>query len=202
MPTISKYDKILDTLQSLLSVKPIQSISVSEIASTAGISKGSIYYYFASKNEILDALVERNYKKILEEARDLAQKTTISPFTRMAMIFQACKSSAKEIVMKNESDDDSDAQRALLHQKYINYIISELKPTLASIIEQGIELNEIHFNDPMALSEIVLIILSVKLDSTISPTSQEETARTISALIALLEKGTDNPTGSLNFLIS
>lgn len=63
MPQNTKYNQILDALQELLVKKNIQSISVSEIAQTAGIGKGSIYYYFPSKNEILEALIERNYKK-------------------------------------------------------------------------------------------------------------------------------------------
>ena len=41
----SKYTLILDSLQKLLENKNLQSISVSEIAQTAGIGKGSIYAY-------------------------------------------------------------------------------------------------------------------------------------------------------------
>ena len=48
MQDSTKYDQILDALQTLLAKKNIQDISVSEIAKTAGIGKGSIYYYFSS----------------------------------------------------------------------------------------------------------------------------------------------------------
>ena len=61
-----KYDKILDALQSLLVTKELSTISVSEIAQTAGIGKGSIYYYFPSKDAILDALIRRNYEQPLQ----------------------------------------------------------------------------------------------------------------------------------------
>ena len=60
MPKQLKYDKILDALQKLLETKDLSNISVSEIAQTAEIGKGSIYYYFSSKDAILEALVERN----------------------------------------------------------------------------------------------------------------------------------------------
>ena len=53
---------------------------------------------------------------------------------------------------------------------------------------------------PDALAEIVLLVLVVKLDNTLIPSTKEETEQTISELISLLEKGTDNPEGSLNFL--
>ena len=60
MSKTQKYDMILDALQSLMEQKDIQTISVSEIAQTAGIGKGSIYYYFPSKDAMLEALVERS----------------------------------------------------------------------------------------------------------------------------------------------
>ena len=104
-----KYNLILDSLQKLLENKKLQTISVSEIAQTAGIGKGSIYYYFPSKDAILEALVERNYEKPLKTAQNLSSQTEISPFTRMAMIFEACRSSSNEFV-KSEDNSGTGAQ--------------------------------------------------------------------------------------------
>ena len=61
---------------------------------------------------------------------------------------------------------------------------------------------DIEFDYPAALAEIVLIVLTLKLDNTIVPASEEEIAQTIRGLISLLEKGTGNATGVLNFLLS
>lgn len=198
-----KYNEILDALLKLLETKNIETISVSEIAQTAGIGKGSIYYYFPSKNAILEALIERSYKKPLETAKTLTKQTNVSPFTRMAMIFQACRNSSLVFLKKKKDSSLSNAQEeSFLHQRYLNHLISELKPELTIIIEQGIEQGEIHFDHPAALAEIVLIVLVVKLDNTIVPSTPAEIEETISGLISLLEKGTDNPTGSLNFLMT
>lgn len=201
MPSTDKYHQILDALQELLKNKNIQTISVSEIAQTAGIGKGSIYYYFPSKEAIMEALVARNYEKPLETARTLATQTAIPPFTRMAMIFQACRISSEEFSEQKTTTSTTSAQeKSFIHQKYLNHIITELKPVLTEIIKQGIELGEIRFDRPAALAEIVLIVLSVKLGNTLVPTSKEEIEETLQGLITLLEKGTDNPAGSLNFL--
>ena len=75
MPDSRKYDIILDALQQLLEENNIQTISVSDIAQKAGIGKGSIYYYFPSKDAILYALIERSYEKPLQTAKHLAAKT-------------------------------------------------------------------------------------------------------------------------------
>ena len=197
-----KYDRILDALQELLENRKLQSISVSEIAQTAGIGKGSIYYYFPSKDAILEALVERSYEKPLRTAKALSSQTDISPFTRMAMIFQACRNSSSEFVRSGESEGAGAQEKAFLHQKYVNHIITELKPVLAEIIHQGIAAGDIRFDDAEALADIVLIVLTVKMDNTLVPSSREEIERTISGLVSLLAKGTENPPASLHFLMS
>ena len=198
----SKYDTILDALQKLLETKELSGISVSEIAQTAGIGKGSIYYYFPSKDAILEALVERNYEAPLTTAKHLAEQTEISPFTRMAMIFQACRNSSSAFLKTEPGTETAAPERSFLHQKYMSHLITALKPVLSAIIQQGNEDGLIHCEKPDALAEIVLIVLTVKMDNTLIPSTKEDIEHTISALVSLLEKGTENPPGSLNFLMA
>ena len=76
MPAQDKYNRILDALMTLLENNNIQSISVSEIASTAGIAKGSIYYYFPSKDAIIEAFVERSYSSSIKTAKQRSEEHT------------------------------------------------------------------------------------------------------------------------------
>lgn len=200
MPDINKSEKILDALQQLLEEKSIQNISVSEIASRAGIGKGSIYYYFPSKDAIVDALIARNYEQPIQTAKRLSTQTEVSSFTRMAMMFQACRNSSVAFMQQKTNSTSSVQDQAFLHQKYLKYLIAELKPVLTDIISQGIEKGEIHFDYPAALAEIALIVLAVKLDNTLAPSSLEEIEETLKGLISLLEKGTEIPSGTLGYL--
>lgn len=200
MPEPNKSEKILDALQQLLEEKNIQHISVSDIAAKAGIGKGSIYYYYSSKDAIVDALIKRSYKKPLQTAKALATQTNISSFTRMAMLFQACQSSSAIFLRQKHNASASAQDLAFLHQKYLNYVVSELKPALTEIISQGIACGEIHFDYPAALAEIVLIVLAVKLDNSLVTSTPEEVSDTLNGLISLLEKGTGVPTGTLEYL--
>ena len=59
MQYLNKREKILDAMQQLMTTADTRSITVSEIAQKAGIGKGSVYYYFPSKNDILDGVIER-----------------------------------------------------------------------------------------------------------------------------------------------
>lgn len=200
MPETNKSEIILDALQQLLEEKNIQHISVSDIAARAGIGKGSIYYYYSSKDAIVDALIKRSYEKPLQTAKALATQTGISSFTRMAMLFQACQNSSAIFLRQKHKPTTSAQDLAFLHQKYLNYVVSELKPVLTEIISQGIASGEIHFEHPAALAEIVLIVLAVKFDNSLIPSTPKEMADTLRGLIELLEKGTGVPTGTLEYL--
>lgn len=200
MPNLNKYEKILNALQQLLEEKNIQHISVSEIASKAGIGKGSIYYYFPSKDAIVDALIERSYEQPLQTAKKLAEQADVSSFVRMAMLFQACQNSSTAFLKQNPRPSTSAQDLAFLHQKYLHYLITELKPVLTEIIMQGIARDEIHFDHPSALAEISLIVIAVKLDNSLVPSTLEETEETLKGLISLLEKGTGLTAGTLSYL--
>lgn len=91
-------------------------------------------------------------------------------------------------------------ESAFLHQKYMNHLIAELKPSLTEIIRQGVAAGEIHFEYPAALAEIVLIVLAVKLNNTFLSATAEDSEDTIRGLVALLERGTGVPEGALNYL--
>ena len=200
MPDAGKSEKILDALQELLEEKSIQNVSVSEIASKAGIGKGSIYYYYPSKEAIVDALIARSYEQPLQTAKALASQTGVSSFTRMAMLFQACQNSSAAFVKHKQNSSSGVEDMAFLHLKYLNFVISELKPALTAIISQGIACGEIHFDYPAALAEIALIVLSVKMTNSLAPSTPEEVSDTLRGLISLLEKGTGVPTGALEYL--
>ena len=103
MPDTNKSERIIDALQQLLEEKDINHISVSDIAAKAGIGKGSIYYYFPSKDAIMDALIKRSYEQPLQTAKTLSTQTGISSITRMAMLFQACRNSSAAFLKQNQA---------------------------------------------------------------------------------------------------
>ena len=148
MPNTEKYENILDALQKLLQSKDIKMITVSEIAQAAGIGKGSLYYYFPSKEAVLEALIARTYEKPMEIATTLADQKEISSFTRMAMIFQACRNASLEFSKQKDSSSAGIYEGAYIHQMFLNHVITGLKGTLAQIIRQGIQEGQITFEDP------------------------------------------------------
>lgn len=58
-----RQQAILATAESLLEQRPLQEISVDDLARGAGISRPSFYFYFASKDAVFLALVDRLVEK-------------------------------------------------------------------------------------------------------------------------------------------
>lgn len=202
METPSKRDQILDAFYELLINDDIQHISVSKIAKQAGIGKGSIYYYFKSKDEMLNALIKRTYAGTLEMAKELVSQTELSIYSRLAQITNACVADTKEFLRRSEAlrnqtpSSDRVYDSAYIHQQFMKHTIVDFKEIFTEIIQQEIDKGTIQVDSAAEVAEIVLIVLTVKIDNTLSPSSDEETAKTLQTLITLLERGTGNEDGA------
>ena len=202
METRTKRDLILDAFRELLENEDIQHISVNEIAKKAGIGKGSIYYYFSSKDEILNALIKRTYADVVEMAKGLVHQTDLSIYARLAKITNGCIAATGDFLRRSEAVrnkmDVSERiyDSAYIHQQFMKHSIVDFKEIYTEIIQKEIDKGTIQVDSAAEVAEIVLIVLTVKIDNTLSPSSDEETAKTLQTLITLLERGTGNEDGA------
>lgn len=198
----NKREQILDAMQELLRTAKIQMISVSDIAKKAGIGKGSIYYYFSSKNEIIDAVIERSYSRVLEKGKQLASTSHMNAFQKMELIYRACLDSSLELKRQETLATFNELQQsAFIHQKFFSIIITSLKPILADIIRQGIEEGAIHCEYPEETAQIVLTVLTITLDNSLIPANKDQIQRLLTAFTQMQEKGMDIPAHTLQFLL-
>lgn len=75
----ARPDEVLDAALDLFIERGFAPTRVEDIARRAGLSKGAVYLYFSSKEEILKALVRRAIVPIAENAAALARTATGSP---------------------------------------------------------------------------------------------------------------------------
>ncbi|MFG1694474.1 TetR/AcrR family transcriptional regulator [Nonomuraea sp. NPDC049309] len=64
---------ILDTCEALLAEKGYEAMTVGDIAQGAGITRGALYFYFGSKQEVVTALVARTVEHLWERSRATAE---------------------------------------------------------------------------------------------------------------------------------
>jgi TetR/AcrR family transcriptional regulator, fatty acid metabolism regulator protein len=78
---------ILQAAEAVLLEKGYHDMSIDEIAARVGIAKGTVYLHFASKEDLVLALIERDMQKLLDIVEhNVAQETT--PHGKLEAIFQ------------------------------------------------------------------------------------------------------------------
>lgn len=195
-----KRDLILDAMQQLMHDVNIQTISVSDIAKEAGIGKGSIYYYFKSKEEILEAVIERSYSEAIEKSKKLLSEKRLDALTKMEIIFRTCRDSSLELT-RQETDNYLELQQsALIHQQYIRMMLKHLRPILSDVIRQGNLEGSMNCRSPEEISEIVLIILTIKMDNHLTGDNQEQIQKTLDVFTYMLETSFQIERGRLDYL--
>lgn len=202
MQNNNKRERILDAMQELMRTASAQSISVSDIAQKAGIGKGSIYYYFSSKNDIIDAVIERSYSRVLDAGRELAASSHMDAFQKMEIIYNACLDSSTELRRQEAIGTFNEQQEsAFIHQKFARIIITKLKPILTDIIRQGINEGGIRCEYPEETAQIVLTVLTITLDNNLVPAGPEQIGRVLTAFTQMQEKSMGMPADTLQFLM-
>lgn len=197
MRTIKEYDErrneILDAAERLFNTKGYEKCTVNDILKEVNIAKGTFYYYFKSKEEVMDAVVSR-YKDIAVGRAEKILQLNISPQEKLMHAFMAMQ-------MKDKVDHDMlnelhKTENALLHQKTLNQMVSAMAPVLVSIIEEGIKKRVWSCEYPLEYMQIFLASSLTLTDEGIFEINYESQMKIMAALISVLEKMLNVDSGS------
>ena len=82
-------EKILDGASSLLQERSFADISIAEIAESCGVSKGSVYYYYKSKDDLLydiaDRYLDNAYNDLIVWVEDEKKDTSLPRLIRYVL---------------------------------------------------------------------------------------------------------------------
>ncbi len=194
---MDKKELILDALRELFKEGKAGTASVSDIAKKAGIAKGLMYYYFRSKEEVMDALVLREYEDIIAASGAIVEKSGKRAIDKLALLVKSYRSAYVD-----ESLDEylHMPKNAAIHQKSLAQILTSLSAVVTRIIEQGIAEGTFTCRYPGGYAEIVMSVMTFLLDPGIFPWSEEEYLTRLKALADMSEKWLGAPEGSFGFL--
>lgn len=173
--------EILNAASALFSQKGFDDTSVNDILESVGIAKGTFYYHFKSKEELLDALIERHGARLLAAARSVAQDASLPVHDK---IFR----SLRALNMRGQEGDElllqmHKPQNALMHEKSLTALITGVTPILAPIVREGIAQGLFHTDFPEECVEMIITYVQVAFDEAILPASPEAQAKKMRALI-------------------
>lgn len=196
---MERRNEILDVADELFGQKGFDGTSTNDILEKVGIARGTLYYHFKSKEDIMDALIERYNAQILGAAKEIAANKSIpinERIIRVVMAINISGGNGKEII-----DHIHKPQNALMHQKIQKVIMNGLPPILTDIIREGIEQGLFSTPYPYECMEMIVAYTNTVFDDDMVDITEEERAARIPAFVFNVERLLGVESGSLMYMM-
>lgn len=193
-----RKNEILDVAERLFGTKGFDNTSTSDILNEVGIARGTLYYHFKSKEDILDAMIDRMTGRLVEKAAALLAKKEIPVLKRLTMMMTALNvngSLGQEIMEQVHKP-----QNALMHQKMQERLLAGVNPLVTALIREGIAQGICKTEYPAEVAEMTLLYSNTAFD-TLAEHGKEERERKINAFIYNLERLLGMEWGSMEAVI-
>lgn len=199
----SKIEIILNSAEELMCTMefPNRDMTVDMIAKNAGIGKGSIYYYFDSKDEIIDAVIERSYSSAIREYFNVTENCS-GTYEKLKMLFASMirkefQDNSRNLITSLHVQDD-----IVLHYKLMMTAIKTVSPILTQILEDGVADGELHTETPAESAEMIVAMLTFLLNRSFFPSDDESMYRKLKLYANILETCLETEKGSFSFLFT
>ena len=196
--TAATKHAILDTAARLFMEKGYDQTSIGDILGLSGVARGSLYYHFKSKEDVLDGVLERVTAQITARARGIADDPALTAHEKLARVIASLSiSKTQDAAIIQEMHAPSNA---LLHQKSIIQTIRAVAPLMAGVVEQGAREGVFHVAYPLETVEILLVASLFLFDEGMFKWSAEEMAARMLAFVNIAETVLGAAQGSLQFI--
>lgn len=193
-PAEERKNEILDVAEQLFAEKGFDNASTNDIINRIGIARGTLYHHFGSKEEILDALVDRMAREGLARARGIIADKSLPLLERLsgAVIALGIDSGAGTEVLEQIHKP----QNALLHQKMQESMVRGVVPLISELIKEGNEAGIFKSDYPDEAAEMIIIYSNTAFD-TLAGLTPEEVKKKSTAFICHTERILGAAEGSL-----
>lgn len=156
-----RHDLILRAAADLLAERGYHEMSLDDIAARVGISKGTIYLHFASKEDLVIALLDQSISEVAQRLDEALSSQTTPTETLRAVIERVPQRMNEERFLAFGSMlQNPEIHRRMAERRYeLSQRWEEPRRRLFAIIEQGKALGEFDSALPTAL--IVQVLMSL-----------------------------------------
>jgi len=196
--TVNRREEILKVASNLFQIKNYDKTTMQDVMDALGIAKGTIYHYFKSKEELLEAVIEDIVEKSIEQMQALMKESKGNALQKMKLLVKAGNMSEDN---KNILDHLHKPVNDAMHSRLLAALLIKQAPLYAEIIQQGCDEGIFETETPLECAEFILSAIQFLTDMGIYPWTQEDLKRRIQAFPKLIEKLLQAPPGSFQFLI-
>lgn len=180
-----RKNEILDVAERLFGTKGFDGTSTTDILNEIGIARGTLYYHFKSKEDILDAMIERMTGSLVAKASEIAGKKEVPVLQRLTLMMVALN--VDNDLGHEIMEQVHKPQNALMHQKMQERLLTGVNPIITKLIEEGIAQGICQTDYPAEVAEMTLLYSNVVFDD-LSEISEESRKDKITAFIYNLER--------------
>ncbi|WP_458123519.1 TetR/AcrR family transcriptional regulator [Paenibacillus sp. Z3-2] len=193
-----RRNEILNAAEILFVTKGYTKATVMDILRVCNIAKGTFYYYFQSKEEVMNAIVMRFILSGEASAKAIVLDPKLNAHDKIYRIMMA----------QNQPDDRKhglieqlhSVQNVEMHQKSLIETVIRLSPILAEVVEQGIQEGVFHTPNPKESIDFLLVSSQFLLDRGIFQWEEEELQKKVEAFTHIMERVLGAEKGSFAYV--
>lgn len=185
-----RKQELLKIAYEMFLIRGYENTSVDEIIAKAQIAKGTYYYYFPSKEQMLEDVIGMMIENEVEAAKQIMGADIPVP-QKIAGIFSSMKPATEE---KPISDALLHPENVLMHDKTRKKLIEVITPLLSEAVEEGVREGIFSCDN---IPERVRMLLVISNDTF---NERSFTERDISVFIDLTEKILGAESGTMSFV--
>jgi AcrR family transcriptional regulator len=186
--------EILQAASELFQEIGYESTSVDSIVRSAGIAKGTFYYYFKSKDEVLAALAQQLCAEMVARSQIIADDPQLGAIEKFCAII-AAQNQTVEAGQALVEDLHRPENRALHERSNIETVLA-FGPILAAVVEQGNQEGVFRVDDPLSTVQFILAGSLFLFGHQMFSWTPEEQAARMQAMLLLIERAFGAVTGS------
>ena len=149
-----RRNEILAIAKRLFAIQGFDKTSIQDILRETQIARGTLYYYFESKETIMNALVEKLSEQTFGEMSSIANDTKVPVVERIIQAIMAMSvndGSSIEII-----NHINHPQNTFIHQKVQREIMKKAPPVLAAIVQEGMREGIFDTHFPLQSMEMII----------------------------------------------
>jgi len=191
--------EILVAARELFVKKGYEQTSVNDILRIVDIAKGTFYYYFASKEEVLEAIILDIVEEGARRAEKILKDKSIPLVNRIMMAIMA---QAPEFEGSDEIKEElHKVENAKLEQLYLRAMLKRMTPVLQEPVLEGIDQDIFHLEYPAECIEAILLLGHMMFDCDVFEWKMEDYPRKIQAFLYNAERMLGTKEGELKEFI-
>jgi len=189
-----RRNEILDVAERLFGMKGFDHTSTNDILNEVGIARGTLYYHFKSKEDILDAMIGRMTGQIVAAAKAIAGQKEVPVLQRLTMTLLALN--VDNDLGHEVMEQVHKPQNALMHQKMMERLLREVNPVITELVNEGIAQGLCRTDYPAEVVEMTLLYSCTVFDE-LSGYGEYERQKKAMAFVYNLERMLGMEGGSL-----